>query len=195
MRVTACARPLGLGDVPDDWRSAEIVMLNPVLGEVDPLVITAFPGASVGAAVQGYLRGLDPSGAVTTRPWASPDVVLGRALALFLSLEDVNGDPADAEEWFQRVPVGVVTDGARGASLYVNGERYGVRPHPAREVDETGAGDVFAAAFMVAYDRHGDPWEAGAAAACAAALMVEGESWTAVPDQTRLARALDHYQR
>jgi sugar/nucleoside kinase (ribokinase family) len=195
MRVTTTARPLGAHDFPEDWRAADIVMLNPVLDEVDPLVIGAFTAGSMGAAVQGYLRGLDADGRVRARPWASPDFILDHAQAVFLSLEDVNDDVEDAVEWFQRVPVGVVTDAHRGAHLYVNGEHYGVRPHRAREVDPTGAGDVFAAAFMVEYHREGDPWEAAAAAACAAALSVEGEGWAAVPDRPRLEAALADYHR
>jgi sugar/nucleoside kinase (ribokinase family) len=90
--------------------------------------------------------------------------------------------------------VGVVTDGPRGAHLYVNGERYGVRPRRAREVDATGAGDVFAATFMVQYHRQGDPWEAASAAACAASLSVEGEGWAAVPDGAVLEAALAGYR-
>ena len=195
MRVTTTARPLGAHDVPEDWRAADIVMLSPVLDEVDPLMIAAFTAGSVGAAVQGYLRSLDADGRVLARPWASPDFILDHAQAVFLSLEDVNDDVEDAVEWFQRVPVGVVTDAHRGAHLYVNGEHYGVRPHRAREVDPTGAGDVFAAAFMVEYHRHGDPWEAAAAAACAAALKVEGKGWAAVPDRPRLEAALADYHR
>jgi sugar/nucleoside kinase (ribokinase family) len=195
MRVTDTARALGLQDVPDDWRGADIVMLSPVLEEVDPRVITAFAEASVGATVQGYLRGLGADGRVSARPWASPEVVLDRAQAIFFSLEDVNHDLTDAMEWLQRVPVGVVTDGRLGAHLYVNGDPYNVRPRPAREVDPTGAGDVFAAAFMVEYDRHGDPWEAGAAASCAASLSVGGEGWTTVPDPGRLGTALADYHR
>jgi sugar/nucleoside kinase (ribokinase family) len=195
MRVTAAARPLGFLDVPDDWRAADIVMLSPVLGEVDPLLITAFGTSSVGAAVQGYLRGLGADGRVIAQPWASPDVVLDHAQAMFLSLEDVDADLSDAAEWFQRVPVGVVTDGRRGAELYVNGECYRVRPRRAREVDPTGAGDVFAAAFMVEYQRQGDPWEAAASAACAAALSVEGEGWATVPDRAGLEAALADYHR
>ena len=195
MRVTPTARPLGVHDVPEDWRAADIVMLSPVLDEVDPLVITAFTASSVGAAVQGYLRSLGADGEVIARPWASPDFILDHAQAVFLSLEDVNHDLSDVVEWFQRVPLGVVTDGRRGADLYVNGERYGVRPHRAREVDPTGAGDVFAAAFMVEYHRQGDPWEAAAAAACAAALSVEGEGWATVPDRARLEAALADYHR
>ncbi len=195
MRVTAAARPLGAHDVPEDWGGADIVMLSPVLGEVDPLVITAFAPGSAGAAVQGYLRRLDGRGRVLAQPWASPDVVLDHVQAVFLSREDVNDDVTDAEEWFQRVPVGVVTDGRRGAHVYVNGERYVVGSRPAREIDATGAGDVFAAAFMVQYHRQGDPWEAASAAACAAALSVEGEGWATVPDAPTLEAALAEYRR
>lgn len=195
MRVTAAARPLGARDVPEDWRGADIVMVSPVLREVDPLVLTAFSAASTGAAVQGYLRRLHADGRVLYQPWGSPDIVLDHVQAVFLSREDVNDDVAEAEEWFQRVPVGVITDGHRGAHLYVNGERYDVRPRRTREVDATGAGDVFAASFMVQYHRQGDPWEAASAAACAASLSVEGEGWATVPDSKALESALSDYHR
>ncbi|HEU5319975.1 MAG TPA: PfkB family carbohydrate kinase, partial [Methylomirabilota bacterium] len=115
--------------------------------------------------------------------------------ALFLSGHDVRGHEATMLEWFQRVPVGVVTAGRDGALLYVNGERYEVRPRPAREVDPTGAGDVFAAAFLIRYHALGDPWQAAEAAACAASLSVEGEGWAAVPGTEALARALAEYRR
>ncbi|HXH85026.1 MAG TPA: PfkB family carbohydrate kinase, partial [Candidatus Tectomicrobia bacterium] len=82
-----------------------------------------------------------------------------------------------------------------GAVLYVNGDRHDVRPRRAREVDATGAGDVFAATFLVHYHREGDPWLAAEAAACAASLSVEGEGWSTVPDQATLARALEAYRR
>jgi sugar/nucleoside kinase (ribokinase family) len=62
-------------------------------------------------------------------------------------------------------------------------------------VDATGAGDVFAAAFLVHYARQGDPWQAAEAAACAAGLSVEAEGWAAVPDGAALAAALFEYRR
>ena len=88
----------------------------------------------------------------------------------------------------------MVTAGAAGALLYVNGERYEVRPRRTREVDPTGAGDVFAAAFLIHYDRHGDPWDAAEAATCAASLSVEGEGWSTVPDAAPLEDALALYR-
>jgi len=195
MRVTARGRPLGAADVPEDWRAAAMAMLAPVVDEVDPLVGAAFSAATIGAAAQGYLRGLDRDGFIVAKAWEGADLVLGRAQALFLSLEDVGGDLASASEWFQRVPIGVLTAGRDGAVLFVNGEPYSVRPHRAQEVDATGAGDVFAASFMIHYHRHGDPWRAAEAAACAAALSVEGEGWSTVPDAAALAAALAVYER
>jgi len=94
----------------------------------------------------------------------------------------------------QRVPLAVVTAGAAGAILYVNGDRYEVPPRRTREVDPTGAGDVFAATFMIHHDRHDDPWEAAEAATCAASLSVEGVGWSTVPDAPTLAAALDAYR-
>ena len=194
MRVTDAAGPLGVADVPNDWRDAPIVMLAPVMNEVDPLVATAFADASLGAAAQGWLRGVGSDGAVTPTIWMPPDFLIDRLQALFLSREDIGHDVAGAVEMFQRVPVGALTAGEEGALLFVNGERYEVRPHPAREVDATGAGDVFAAAFLIDYHRDGNPWDAAALAACAGALAVRGEGVTAIPDRTTLEAALRAYR-
>ncbi len=193
LRVTAAALPLGLADVPEDWHDAPMVLLAPVLNEVDPLVATAFGDASIGAAAQGWLRGLGPDGVIVPTTWMPPDFLLGRLQALFLSREDVGADVAGAVELFQRVPLGALTAGEAGALLFVNGERYEVRAHPAREVDGTGAGDVFAATFLIAYHHDGNPWDAAALAACAGALTVRAEGVAGIPDRKALAAALEEY--
>jgi sugar/nucleoside kinase (ribokinase family) len=194
MRVTAAARPLGLADIPDDWRDARLVLLAPVLGEVDAGVAVAFPDATLGAAPQGWLRAVGPGGEVRAQPWTPPPALLGAVQALVLSAEDIRGSEALVTEWVQRVPLVVVTAGAAGALLYVSGERYEVRARPSREVDATGAGDVFAATFLLRYHAEGDAWRAASVASVAAGLSVEGEGWTAVPDAATLAAALADYE-
>ena len=193
LRSASMAAPLTTSDVPEDWRDASLVLLAPVLDEVDPLLAAAFTEGAVGAAAQGWLRQVGPDRLVGPRAWA-PDVLLTRLQALFLSAEDVRGQEPFVNEWFQRVPLAVLTAGKAGALLFVNGERYEVRPRPAREVDATGAGDVFAAAFLVSYRRDGDPWEAAEAAACAASLSVESEGWSSIPDAPALRAALAAYR-
>ncbi|HEY7541016.1 MAG TPA: PfkB family carbohydrate kinase [Methylomirabilota bacterium] len=193
--VRAVAGPLTAVDVPEDWRDASLTLLAPVVDEVDPLIATLFTDGAVGAAAQGWVRQVTPDGLVTPRPWPSPERLLQSVQALFLSREDILGQEAEVIEWFQRMPVGVLTADRVGALLFVNGERYEVQPRPAREVDPTGAGDVFAATFLIQYQRDGDPWLAAAAAACAGSLAVEGEGWSAVADRPALDAALLEYQR
>jgi sugar/nucleoside kinase (ribokinase family) len=194
MEVPALARPLGAPDVPQDWREASIVLLAPVIDEVDPLLAVAFPDATLAAAAQGWLRAREAGGGLTSHAWTPPDFLVGRLQAVFLSREDVTGHEERIVELYQRVPFGVLTADRDGALLFVNGERYEVRPRRAREVDATGAGDVFAAAFLVHYHREGDPWEAASAAACAGSLAVEGEGWSSLPDRHGLEQVLARYR-
>ena len=169
--------------MPDDWRDAALSLLAPVVDEVDPLIATLFTDGAVGAAAQGWIRQVQPDGLVVPWVWPSPEPLLQSVQALFLSREDIRGQEAAVVEWFQRMPVGVLTADRAGALLFVNGERYEVPPRRASEIDPTGAGDVFAATFLVQYQRDGDPWLAAAAAACAGSLAVEGEGWSAVADR------------
>ena len=193
--VRAVADPLTVADVPDDWREAALTLLAPVLDEVDPMIATLFTDGAVGAAAQGWLRDTAPDGLVVPRTWRSPDRLLQSVQALFLSREDILGQEDEVVEWFQRMPVGVLTADRDGALLFVNGERYEVHPRAAREVDPTGAGDVFAATFLIQYQRASDPWEAATAAACAGSLAVEGEGWSTVADRATLDAALADYAR
>src|SRR5438309_10900997 len=195
MRVLSAAAPLGEADVPEDWRDAGLVLLAPVINEVDAQLAAAFGDASVAAEAQGWLRGLGRDGAVRTVRWETAMQTLRSLQARFLSASDVRGQESAMTEWVQRVPIAVVTAGRDGALLYVNGERYELRARPALEVDPTGAGDVFAATFLVQYRRDGDPWQAAAAAACAGSLAVEGMGWSSLADRPALDAALAAYQR
>ena len=193
--VRAVAGSLTMAAVPEDWREASLTLLAPVIDEVDPMIATLFTDGAVGAAAQGWVRQVKPDGLVVPRPWRSPERLLQSVQALFLSREDIRGQEARVVEWFQRMPVGVLTADREGALLFVNGERYRIHPRPAVEVDPTGAGDIFAATFLIQYQRDGDPWQAAAAAACAGSMAVEGEGWSAVPDRAALDAAFALYQR
>jgi len=194
-RVTSVAGALSEADVPDDWRDADLVLLAPVVNEVDPRLAGVFGDAAVAAGAQGWLRGVGSDGGVGSVRWDAAKQTLRTLQALFLSTADVLGQESAMTEWVQRVPIAVVTAGRRGALLYVNGDRYDVRPRRAIEADPTGAGDVFAATFLARYRRNADPWEAAEAATCAASLSVQGLGWSAIPDAAELEAALRAYRR
>jgi len=181
--------------LPEAWREAPLALLCPVAAEVDPVLAAAFEQASVGVLPQGWMRARGKGGVVAPEQWEDADLVLPHASALVVSEEDVAPFEKDAVEWFQRVPVGAVTRGARGATLFVNGEPYHVEPDRAAEVDATGAGDVFAATLLIEYEREGNHWDAAAAAACAAAMSVEAPGAAGIPDRPALQARLSAYRR
>ncbi|HLE45293.1 MAG TPA: PfkB family carbohydrate kinase [Methylomirabilota bacterium] len=194
LTLRARAAALAPMHLPERFAEAGIAYLAPVADEVASDFAAAFPQAAVGVGAQGWCRQWDRDGRVSMRPWPDPAPVLARAQALFLSSDDVAGWEAQALQLYQRVPLGALTLAARGAILFVNGERYPVAPAPAAEVEPTGAGDVFAAAFLIAYNRSGDPFEAAAFAAVAGALTVEADGIAGVPSREQLARRWREFQ-
>lgn len=195
LAILARATDLEPDALPEAWRDVGLGVLCPVAGEVDPALATAFPETSLVALPQGWMRARGAGGVVSPQPWEDADLVLPHVQAVVVSLEDIEPFQKEALEWFQRVPVGAVTRGAEGAILFVNGDRYGVEPDVAVEKDETGAGDVFATAFLIAYNRDGNAWDAAAVAACCAAASVEGEGVAAIPDRAALEARLAAYRR
>ena len=195
LAILARATDLEPDALPEAWRDVGLGVLCPVAGEVDPALATVFPETSLVALPQGWMRARGAGGVVSPQPWEDADLVLPHLQAVVVSLEDIEPFQKEALEWFQRVPVGAVTRGAEGAILFVNGDRYGVEPDVAVEKDETGAGDVFATAFLIAYNRDGNAWDAAAVAACCAAASVEGEGVAAIPDRAALEARLAAYRR
>jgi sugar/nucleoside kinase (ribokinase family) len=63
--------------------------------------------------------------------------------------------------------------------------------YSAEPVDLTGAGDVFATAFLVRYHETHNPIEAGRFAHATAACAIEGEGTGSIPTRERLLARLD----
>lgn len=189
------AADLEADQLPVQWAQAPLALLCPVANEVDPAFASRFPDASLGVAPQGWMRKRGPGGAISPQLWEDADAVLPYAQSLVLSLEDMASFETEVLVWFQRVPLGAITQARLGATLFVNGDRYHVAPDPANEVDPTGAGDVFAAALLIEYQREANPWDAAAAAACAAAASVEAPGVAAIPDRTALEARLQGYRQ
>ncbi len=189
------AADLGGEHLPAEWREAPLVVLGPIVNEVDPALAGEFDDASVAVLPQGWMRKRGAGGLMGPQPWEDAVSVLARAQLLVLSDEDLGGSEERAVTWLHEVPLGAITRGARGATLYVNGEPYHVIPDPATEVDPTGAGDVFATTLLIEYQRSGDPWEAAAVAACAGAAAVEAEGAAAIADRAGLDARIAAYRR
>lgn len=195
LTLGARAADLETDDLPPDWTAAPLALLCPVINEVDPALAESLGAASLGVLPQGWMRRREQGGRIVAQPWEEAEAVLAWAQLMVASEEDVTGFREDAVEWLQRVPLGALTAGVRGATLFVNGEPYHVSPDVATAVDDTGAGDIFATTLLIEYHRSGDPWEAAAAAAVASAAAVEGKGASSLLDRAALTTRLAEYRR
>lgn len=189
-RLLARARDLGMGDVPPDWASPLVLHLAPIADEVDPALAEAFPGSLVALTPQGWLRRWDGQGRVGRKDWGDFEETLPAADVTILSEEDVESNPEWIRQLAQKYPKFVVTRGADGAIVYSEGMPVHVPAPRADEVDPTGSGDIFAAAFLFHYHHHQDLVPAARFANQLAARSVErhGINGTPTPSEARIAR-------
>lgn len=195
--LRARADQLQLEDVPEAWRQASVVLFGPLDQELLPSLVRLFPrhpGSIFAATPQGWLRRWDEDGRVWPIPWTAAGEILPLLDVLILSHEDLlpfaNGNRTDADamlaSWSMQVPLLVATDGRHGATLFQHGFAERFPSYPSHEVDPTGAGDVFAAAFLVYYHRHGDPRKAVDFANCVASLSIEDIGITGIPTMEKV---------
>ncbi len=190
--LRARADHLRLEDVPEAWIKAPIVLFGPLDQEIEASFIKRFPRQTpsiLAATPQGWLRRWDQDGRVWPAPWTAAEEILPLLDVLILSHDDLlpfaNHNRIDADailtRWSMQVPLLVATDGKYGATLFQHGFAERFPAYAAQEVDPTGAGDVFAAAFLIYLYWHGDPRKAVDFANCVASLSIEREGITGIP--------------
>jgi sugar/nucleoside kinase (ribokinase family) len=130
------------------------------------------------------MRGWEEDGIVRAIEWADAARVLRKAAVVVISEDDV-ADKTVIKEWANKARMLVVTLGDRGCDVYRQG---GGEPFhsaaftSAEEVDPTGAGDVFAAAFLWHLHKSNGDWKTAADwANCVASFVVEKRGVGGVP--------------
>lgn len=191
-RVPVQADPVESEDVPEDWLDAPIALLGPVCGELGTGLGERFSGRLVAAAAQGWLRDLDEKRRVRPRSWEGEPFWRG-CRVLFVSDEDLGGRDDAVEAWASDLPLVVLTAADRGATVIEDGRRRTIAAFPADERDPTGAGDIFAAAFLVRYYETGDIAECARFASAAAACSVEGGGGEAIAGREAIERRMGEH--
>jgi sugar/nucleoside kinase (ribokinase family) len=185
--------------VPADWRQARIVHIGPLAQEVDPDIIDLFPNSLIGVTPQGWMRQWDESGHVTPTVWRPSQKLLRQTKVLIISEDDVGGNLEIVDDYARLTEIVVVTSGWKGSSVYASGKVTYLTGRDTREVDPTGAGDVYAAAFLVRLDETKDPIEAARFANCVASISVERSGISGIPTLDEVVRcrrnSVLHYAR
>ncbi|MFM7174609.1 MAG: PfkB family carbohydrate kinase [Caldilinea sp.] len=189
-RVQYCytpAPPIGVDDISSDLRHPDMVLLGPIANEIEGEVATIFAAETLVAAVpQGWMRRWDGDGRVHARHWENAGQILPHLDVLILSLEDIDYEWERLAPAFAHVPLVVVTEYRDGSTVFhrqPDGRilEAKIPPRPAVEVDPTGAGDIFATAFLIRLEETRDPVEAARFGNVAASMSVEHPGTTGVP--------------
>jgi sugar/nucleoside kinase (ribokinase family) len=187
--MSSRAADIDLLPLPEEWRAPDALLLSPVAGEIAGALAPSFEAGCVGAIAQGWLRAFDALGNVRAQDWPVPARDLEGVHALFLSQHDLPGG-RDPHDFLAQVPLVAVTRGWKGVTLLSRHGDLEVPGFPRPEVDPTGAGDVFAAAFLVGYHERADPKEAAVFACCAASCAVEGVGASSLGDRPEVERRI-----
>ena len=182
--IESVAEKLTYEQILPEWRNPPVVHLGPLCQEIDASLVTRFPRSLVGVTPQGWMRQWDESGLVQAVEWADAERVLPKASVVVISEDDV-ADRSVIRDWARRARMLVVTLGDRGCDVYCQGESEAFHSpafKSAIEVDPTGAGDVFAAAFLWHLHQSRGDWHTAADwANCVASFVVEKRGVSGVP--------------
>lgn len=158
--IAATIRHRQLADIR--MKDDAAVLYCPVVHEIHAPFDALSPSGLCGIAPQGMFRRWDEDGNVSACQWSDAASALSGVDFMCMSEKDANM-PEELAESFAGGTF-VITRGASGCRVYSDALVYDFPAVPAREIDPTGAGDVFAAAFLVSL-RAGQPISAAAAIA------------------------------
>ena len=194
-RIQYCyaqALPITAGDIPATLRNPSAVLLGPLVDEITSDVAAIFGEESLVAAVpQGWMRQWDETGRVHAKPWQNFDAILPHLAVLVLSLEDIDHDLSRMDPWFDYLDLIVLTEYHDGSTIYRRQNdgsilQTKIPPRPANELDPTGAGDVFATAFVIRLQETNDPQEAARFANITASFNVEAQGVAGIPTRAQV---------
>lgn len=188
--LRAQALRLDFASVPEAWRRTPIIHIGPIANEVDSVLPKFFSPVLLGITPQGWMRQCNEDGLVSCCAWKNAEPVLQNAGAVVMSREDVNDDAELIEHMAHQTRILVVTEADAGCVLYWNGDRRRFRAPEVHEVDATGAGDIFAAAFFIRLFKTRDPWEAARFATLIASRSVTRAGLDGIPTPQEIEESM-----
>ena len=184
--LRAKAAPITRSEVGRAGGTPRAVLLASIAGELDDSLFAPWSGAKRVLAAQGMLRSFGADGLVGPAPWADHARLLPKVDAVVVSEEDHAEDRA----WLRSTTV-VVTKAERGSELHARGEIAEVAAFAVRAViDQTGAGDAFAAGLALGLAEGLPLVEAATFASAAASFAVEGLGMSRLADRARVLRRM-----
>lgn len=132
------------------------VFIAPVINNIPPQKIPEWKelaGNSLFVLLpQGFFRAIVAGGNIEQVKWEQSDWLSGLADIIILSEKDSKDIDMQARLWSRKGTVTVVTKESKGCTVYNRGEGMDFQAFKInRIIDSTGAGDIFAGAFVFMY--------------------------------------------
>jgi 1D-myo-inositol 3-kinase len=191
--LRAVAEPIKTEDIPPAWREARVVLLGPLTNELKGGIAKVFANSLIGVTPQGWMRRWDGDGRVFPKPWEGAAEVLDYARVVVFSENDIESDESVIQAYARLADILVVTHGPGGATVYHRGQVRHLPAFETTEIDPTGAGDVFTAAYLIELERSGDPYAAAHFANCVASFSVEKPGTEGIPTLEQVERRLAQF--
>jgi len=161
-------------DIPEAARNIPLAYIGPVIGECGRKIIESLNSEYIVVGAQGWLRSVDRRGIVV--PHMLPEAEMPPNIQVIVfSEQDFPDAEATADHFARSVRIVALTRGGRGVTLLSEGKKIDLPAAKAqKEVDATGAGDVFGVIFGCELHNGKNIIDSAYSAMWAAAKVVEG---------------------
>lgn len=189
--INQVAGKIKVKQIPEEWREPKIIHICPVVDEIDEEIeeiLELFGDSLIGLTPQGLMRRWGRDGMVYSKKWVPTSDISSKVDVMIFSEEDIATFPEVLEDYKSLIKIVILTRGEKGSILYWKGKEFVFSAFKTEEKDPTGAGDVFAAAFLIKYYQTNDLIESSRFANCVASFTVEEKGVLGIPDLNRVIR-------
>lgn len=179
--------------IPDDFQNPKMALLGPIANEIDYSVLEKFDNSMVAVCPQGWMRKWNSSGKIShemLEDWS----IFKKADIVILSEEDLNFQFDLIPKLAELFNILVVTKGENGADVFSNNNKHTFSSFSAEMIDPTGAGDIFATAFLIKYFETNDISQAANFANAAASFCIEKKGIEGIASQEEILKRVAKIQ-
>lgn len=188
-------------DIPKHINKSECVQFGMVAGELDPEVLSSldFESIPMACADLHFIREISEDGRIRLGQGAIFRPFLQKIHVLKGSTDEIKafantGNLKDALQKISSMGPKILfaTNGAYGSVLCAEGELFEIPAYIVKEVDTTGAGDIFLSSFLFFYGlKREDPVESAYLASAAASFGVEAECVSRLGEEEEIRERAD----
>jgi len=203
--VEAVCSRIRMNDLKGDkWISSDAVYFGPIISEISEEIIRRSSCRGTFSVIdpQGYCRLISSNGRVVNIPWKAWKRIARLVNVVKASIEEarvmtgLHDEIRIAKEILKRgTEIVIITLGRRGSILAFRDSILRVPTiSPPKEVDSTGAGDIYLATFLQHLLENRDPIVSGCLASIAASLSVQTIGLEKIPSRESILKAFSTYK-